>query len=58
MCPYYNRDNNTCKIYKTTPLNYIKDEYCMEMKCDYTECPNYKQCARANGGIAPPPYKF
>jgi len=58
MCPYYNRDQKVCKIYKTTQNSYNSEAYCMEMRYDYTECPNYKQCKQSYGGIVPPPHKY
>ena len=58
MCPYYNEQYNLCRIYKTTPLDYTKRVHCLECEKSYKECPNYKECARVNGGTVPPPYKY
>ena len=58
MCPYYNEQYKICLLYKTTQSDYNRNAYCMECKKDYTDCPNYKECARSNGGIVPPPYKY
>jgi len=60
MCPYYSREYKICKIYKTLYREgeYHTDAYCMEMRYDHTQCPNYKECMKSNNGIIPPPYKF
>lgn len=60
MCPYYLRDYQKCKIYDSLHCEgeYHTDSYCMEMRYDYTECANYKQCKASYGGSVPPPHKF
>ena len=60
MCPYYSRDYQKCKIYDSLHREgeYHTDSYCMEMRYDYTECANYKQCTASYGGSVPPPHKF
>lgn len=60
MCPYYSREYQICKIYKVLKKEgeYHTDAYCMEMRYDYTECANYKQCKSNYNGMIPPPHKF
>lgn len=58
MCPYYHEQYKICLLYKTTQPEYHKKAYCMEYDKDHKDCPNYKECARANGGTVPPPYKY
>ena len=58
MCPYYDRDQKTCKIYKTTQNSYNSEAYCMEMKYDFTDCANFKQFEKVYNGKVPPPNRF
>lgn len=58
MCPYYNENNNTCKIYKTLQSEYNAKTFCREESKSCTECANYKACKNSYGGIMPPPSRF
>ena len=60
MCPYYSKERKVCKIYDVLYREgeYHTDKYCLEKQYSYTECANYKECKRVNGGIAPPPSKY
>ena len=58
MCPYYDKDRDICKIYKTTQNSYNKAAYCLEGTYSFVDCPNYKQLCKVYNGFPPPPYKY
>lgn len=55
MCPYYNRTQGVCKIYKTIQNDSNKRDYCEECRCSYKDCPNFKQLSSVYNGNPPPP---
>ena len=60
MCPYYSTIRKVCKIYNSVhlPGDYHTDSYCLERRCCYIDCENFKKCQRDHGGIAPPPERY
>jgi len=58
MCPYYNKDGQYCKIYKTKQNDCNENAYCKECNYSYTDCPNYKQLEKTYNGNPKPPYYF
>ena len=58
MCPYFHEKYEVCLLYNTLQQGYHKKAYCEECEKDHRDCPNYKQCAKSNGGTVPPPYKY
>ena len=58
MCPYYDSKSKTCLLYKTLQTDYQIRTYCMQLEKPFTECLNYKEAKRVNGGTVPPPYKY
>ena len=55
MCPYYSQNYKICKIYKTTQNESNKNDYCLECRYNYTDCPNFKQLSKVYNGNPPPP---
>ncbi len=58
MCPYYNDSQKTCKIYKTSQNESNRQDYCLECRCSYRDCPNYKQLEKVYNGNPPPPSHY
>jgi len=60
MCPYYDEKYEKCVIYKTLQRKGAcgTDDYCMEKRYSFEQCPNYKRCKEVYRGYVPPPSQF
>ena len=58
MCPYHNESQKTCKIYKTTQTESHRQDYCLEYRCSYRDCPNFKQLCKVYNGNPPSPHNY
>ena len=56
MCPYWNERLKLCRIFSTSsPSDNCIETWCREGGADWSDCPNYEQAKRYNGGTVPSP---